>query len=82
MKVVIAIAAAVALAAAAPLQTPDATTLFIRLTTPVNSSTSKANDRVEAIVVSPFPGTQLRGRVKSVKAAKGDQRAELERLLR
>ncbi|HYR91513.1 MAG TPA: LssY C-terminal domain-containing protein [Terriglobia bacterium] len=78
MKLVIAVAAAAALAAAAPLQTPEPSTVQIRLMTPVASSTSKPDDRVEAVVVWPFAGAKLHGRVKSAQAANGDERAELE----
>ena len=78
MRVLGLIVVAVALLAAAPVQIPEGTSLVVRLTTPVASNTSKVNDRVEAVVISPIAGLVLNGRVKAVKEAKGDERAYLE----
>jgi len=78
MKVLAVLIATATLFAAELVEIPQRTVLHIRLTTPVASNRSKPNDRLEAVVVSPFPGTVLHGRIKGVKEAKGDERAYVD----
>jgi hypothetical protein len=82
VRVVVLLAAA----AAVSVQIPRDALLFVRLATPVSSHTAKPNDSVAAVVVAPVLvgrqvalefGSAVNGRVKSVKRASDDERAEL-----
>src|SRR5438093_4713853 len=70
--------ASIALFAAELVEIPQGTVLHLRLITPVASNHSKPHDRLEAVVVSPYPGVVLHGRITGVKQAKGDERAYLD----
>jgi LssY-like putative type I secretion system component LssY len=82
------LAALAALAAfAAPLEIPAGTEIQIRLKTKVSTTTAKAKDPVEAVVIAPVmlngqfvipAGATVRGAVdKAAQSSKGDERSTL-----
>jgi hypothetical protein len=77
VKIATTIATAVFLIVTA--QIPAGTPLLARLTTPVSSSTSRVNDPVHAVIVSPVAARHiLNGRIKTVRPANGNENASLE----
>jgi hypothetical protein len=77
LKVAGAITLAAVLVAGARI--PVGTQLLARLTTPVSSKTSKVNDLVQAVIVSPVAaGHILNGRIRAVRSANGTENASLD----